>query len=236
MSLPALQRLFMSRGTIEVNPFDAFRIRLDDFHGQNLAEKSIATLSDVKAPPTKTKGDLFETLCVQYLKHIYKCDTVWLWKDIPEAIRMARNLPNQDLGIDCIGIKQNEIYAIQCKYRIKPRRAAIGITTSSGRDVTVRLDKLGWRDLSTFYALAERTGPWNKLIVMTTAEGIRRAGGRSNNDISICLGTWRGLSVGQWYELLEIKGNTLGDPVGTVTTSIGPNLDNIRALRLARFG
>ncbi len=70
----------------------------------------------------KEKGDIFELLTKYYLliNPIYKTKLkeVWLLEEVPSKIKGHLNLPDNDEGIDLIGqTKDDEYWAIQCKYR-----------------------------------------------------------------------------------------------------------------------
>ena len=55
------------------------------------------------------------------------------------------------MGIDIV-VKNNDIfYAVQCKYK---------------KSCTLKKNILSWKQLSTFYAICMRTGPFDKYIVM----------------------------------------------------------------------
>lgn len=71
---------------------------------------------------TKEKGDIFELITKYYLliDPIYqtKLKKVWLLNEIPNDIKEYLNLPDNDEGIDLIAnTKDDEFWAIQCKYR-----------------------------------------------------------------------------------------------------------------------
>ncbi len=70
----------------------------------------------------KEKGDIFERITKYYLliDPIYKTKlkSVWLLNEVPTKIQEYLNLPNNDEGIDLIAqTKDDEYWAIQCKYR-----------------------------------------------------------------------------------------------------------------------
>jgi len=71
---------------------------------------------------TTQKGNLFEYITKYYLliEPIYqtKFKNIWLLKEVPNDIKKHLNLPNNDEGIDLIAqTKEDEYWAIQCKYR-----------------------------------------------------------------------------------------------------------------------
>jgi len=138
---------------------------------------------------TKTKGDIFEYFCRLYLKYVRKYDEVWTLKELPKEIREALSLETHDVGIDIIAKKNGRYSAVQCKYKT-PR--ADGVVTDAK---FIRYNTVNWQELSTFYALCSRSGPWEKHIVMTTAKSVRRMGHRNEKDVSICLGSFQKLTT-----------------------------------------
>ncbi len=70
---------------------------------------------------TKVKGDIFELITKYYLlinpTYRTKLKEVWLLNEVPTDVREYLNLPTNDEGIDLIAkTKDNEYWAIQCKY------------------------------------------------------------------------------------------------------------------------
>ena len=92
----------------------------------------------------------------------------------------------RDMGIDIVVHDKGSFYAVQCKYK----HAEHGVS---------------WRELSTFYALCTRTGPWEKRIVMTNCRFVRTQGRRTSADVSICLGTFRALTPDQWASMAQAE-------------------------------
>ncbi len=89
----------------------------------------------------KQKGDAFELLVAAFLRvnPTYRSllESVWLLKDVPDAIRRKLNLPGPDEGIDIVvQTFAGEFWAVQAKYR----------TESDG--------SLTHTELSTFTSLA----------------------------------------------------------------------------------
>ncbi|MCK5678406.1 MAG: DEAD/DEAH box helicase family protein, partial [Flavobacteriaceae bacterium] len=71
---------------------------------------------------SKEKGDIFELITKYYLliDPIYrtKLKNVWLLNEVPNSVKKYLNLPDNDEGIDLISqTKDDEYWAIQCKYR-----------------------------------------------------------------------------------------------------------------------
>ena len=137
----------------------------------------------------KIRGDIFEEFCVLYLKHIKKYLNVWLLKYAPKQILEDLKMKRRDMGIDIIAqtIEGNYI-AIQCKYK---------------KHTSIKKNILSWRELSTFYALCLRTGPWEKYIIMTNCVYTRHQGIKTNKDISICLKTLQNITKNEWLQMCE---------------------------------
>jgi hypothetical protein len=219
--------------------FTTFQTLLDDYV-EHLPRQQTATLADLSQITTKAKGDLFELLCLYYLKHYYHCDQVYFQADVPAELRQYLGLGRgvKDMGIDLVAYRASDSVggtgwlAIQCKYR---KIAKSKVVNANG--ARIRVDRVPWSELATFYALCERTGPpggWSRRIVMTTANGVNRPGRGGPKDVNICAGTWRGLTAAEWYQLVEVEGRTLAAdffPPRPVKTA-----EEIRQLRLARFG
>ena len=59
-------------------------------------------------------------------------------------------------------------------------------------------------ELSTFYALCARSGPFRRHVVITTADYVRRAGRRSTpQDRTIAFGTLRNITSFRWMAMLR---------------------------------
>ncbi len=215
-----------------INIFDSYIEKCQQSYNQ-----PCTTITQLKQKSnTKVKGDLFEHFCLKYLQVCYGLPEVWLLKDLPSSERTKLSIPSSDCGIDIIGKSQDRYYAIQAKFR-KPS--------------AYQAKKcIGWKDLSTFFALVSRSGPWHKQIVMTNADWVRRVGTKSDKDVSICLGTFRSISDDEWLLIANMVGTTF---TGTVTTTPGNkkaaghilgsptvattpvDIDEIRLMRLLKF-
>jgi hypothetical protein len=163
----------------------------------------------------KIRGDVFEEFCVLYLRHVSGYTQVWLLKDVPEEILTTLSLKRPDVGIDILCERNGKYSAVQCKYK-KP------VGHKSKTMVT-------WKQLSTFYALVLRTGPWEKYIVMTNCDYVRHMGKKTPKDLSICLARFRKITKEQWTLMCGLEGNML-EPAAKMLT-----LEEVRAIRLARF-
>ena len=49
--------------------------------------------------------------------------------------------------------------------------------------------------------------------MITTAQSINLQGRKNEKDLSICVGTFKGLSKTEWFKLLGDNGNTIGDNI-----------------------
>lgn len=176
------------------------------------------TISSMKINKNKQKGSLFELLCIKLLllkpfiqKSLSLVEEAWLFKDIPSDIRTSLSLTKKDMGIDIVAktVDGNWI-AVQCKYRKKPEKQRY---TPKGYPIPHRV---GFKDLSTFNSLAERTGPkegWYRRVVMTNCDSINRQGRKDHEDLSICRKTFLSFGREVWCGLLNDHGYTVGaDP------------------------
>ena len=133
--------------------------------------KPAHNISDLKLRNQKIKGDIFEAFCYLYLINIYKLDKVWYISQLPKEIQHTLNLTTNDMGIDLIGQdSQENFYAIQAKFKKR-----------NGNRKTM----VSWKQLSTFYALCLKTGPYKKHIIITTADYVRHVGNKTQKDETI---------------------------------------------------
>ena len=151
--------------------------------------KPAHTLTELRTRNNKKiRGDIFEDFCVLYLKYVKGYETVWLLEEVPNDTLYSLAMKRQDMGIDIVVSQPDGFYAVQCKYKKKePRKTSIS-----------------WSALSTFYALCLRTGPWQKYIVMTTADYTRHQGIKTEKDLSICIGSLRGIKADDWLKMCEL--------------------------------
>jgi hypothetical protein len=188
---------------------------------------SLAELREKRT--TKSKGDFFERFCQLYLKYIKKYDEVWTLKEVPFAVREALSLESHDVGIDLIAKKHGRYSAVQCKYKT-PR--SDGVVAEAK---WIRYNTVNWSELSTFYALCSRTGPWEKHIVMTTAKSIRRMGHKNEKDLSICLGTFKNVTTLDFIAMYS-KGEVIITPEKKEEKPKDiPSQEEVRLKRLAFF-
>jgi hypothetical protein len=155
-----------------------------------------AWMARVRDLDAHDKGALFEQLCALALRRTYA--QVWRLAELPDALREQLALRRADFGIDLVAQDaRGACTAVQAKFRAT---------------------RLTWRELSTFDALAHRTGPWIAHLVMTTAPSIRRIGRRTALDKSYCLGSWRSLPLEFWLDAAQLHGQALG----CVPSALGP--------------
>ena len=168
----------------------------------------------------KVRGDVFEEFCVKYLKHVRKLENVWLLKDVPDELLTKLSLKRPDVGIDIIAEHGGKYYAVQCKYK---------------KHVSHKKNVVTWKQLSTFYALVLRTGPWAQYIVMTNCDYCRHMGKKTAKDVSICLRTFQSITQEQWVQMCELEGQPARTSQST-DSQVALTSEQLRAARLARFG
>ena len=205
-----LYDIFLETAESELNLFDTF---LENCH--RWYERPAHTLDEIRLREnTKVKGDIFELFCVKFLKQTYQ--NVWLLHDTPPEILVSLNIAGRDMGIDLIVQERSGLFtAVQCKYK---------------RNKTIKRNVLGWKQLSTFYALCLRSGPWNKYIVLTNCEYTRHQGKRTPKDKSICLKSLQNISRDTWLKMCDQQPCEL-----KVKKTVKPNLEQLREKRLERF-
>jgi len=202
------------------NKFDRLMIEIDNYvdgQAHNMTELK------EKANNKKKKGDLFESFCYLYIEKVLNHDQVWFYKNFPLELKKEFHLTNNDYGIDLLSKKDNNYYAIQCKY-LKPKD---------------KIQIISWRSLATFYAIVVKTGPWLKHITMTNVNGCKHIGKKTDKDWSICIGTFRNIDNFKWLKICNIDDinidniNQIIDKSKPITTI--PNNDLIRNKRLLYF-
>lgn len=106
----------------------------------------------------KAKGDAFEELTYWFFRlnevHASQYDEVWRWSDVPERVKEALNLPDQDLGIDLLLQKGSEYHAVQCKYH-----------TNRHANVT-------FREVATFLSVLESNDLISLGYICSSANGL----------------------------------------------------------------
>jgi hypothetical protein len=140
----------------------------------------------------KIKGDKFEVFCLHYLYEVYALENVWRLEDVPDTVLLNLGMKRRDMGIDIIGEKGGKYFAIQCKYKKYRERKNV----------------LTWKELSTFYALCLKTGPWEKYVVMTNCDYTRQAV-KTDKDLIICKKKFQGITKDEWLRMCNKEGNQI---------------------------
>ena len=205
------------------------------------------------------KGQWWEGFCQRFLQ--VKGYEVWLLKELPEDVRTQLQLRGQDMGIDLIVRgKDGKYSAVQCKYRSRKAggRKTINVaskSTVSGsvhgigvpRRVVIPQNQVSWQELSTFYALCSRTGPWKQCIVMTTANSVRHQGERTGQDFTYAYQGFCGQALSVWSEMVGDVGHRCGDASSAASAASAPlppggvkmpnhlSTEDLRARRLAFY-
>ena len=190
------------------------------------------------------KGQWWEAFCHRFLQ--VEGYEVWFLRDLPDDLRVQLKLRSQDMGIDLVARKDSNYYAIQCKYRTRKDRSrktisvagkSVAIASGSGtihglgvpRQVVIPQNQVSWQELSTFYALCSRTGPWCKQIVMTTASSVRHQGQKTPQDFTYAYQGFCGRPLSLWSTMVGDVGHRCD------TTSSTSSVIDIRKRRLAFY-
>jgi hypothetical protein len=164
----------------------------------------------------KIRGDVFEEFCVLYLRHVRGYTQAWRLADVPEDVLTTLGLKRPDMGIDILCERGGKYSAVQCKYK----------KHTGYKSKTI----VSWKQLSTFYALCMRTGPWESYIVMTNCDYVRHMGKKTSKDISICLRRFQSTTKEQWTRMCQLEGHLVSETKAKVLSP-----EDLRAARLARF-
>lgn len=216
-------RSLLSTISAQSNIFDEFISALERHY-----TRSATSLKDIKRrDDKKAKGLLWELFCRDWLLTDPKFINVWLLNDMPTDLFATLKLQRLDNGIDLVSQTKTGYWAIQCKYR-KP-------TNKRGQT------RIPWATLATFVGLCAVSGPpkgWQKQVVMTNLVGVSRKV-KTNNDFSICKGSFRGTPRERWMKLCgDYVEHKLSDSVLIAPTiPVEPmNLDQVRSARLKALG
>ena len=199
--------------------FEVFFKKCQQYHQSSV--QSLQELRTVRS--TKAKGDLFELFCQRYLMTIKGYEKVWLLKELSDDLKKQLKLPmgDKDYGIDLVCLKDNQYSAVQCKF--KTPRPPIKVVNKKNEMKTI-YPSVNWKELSTFNELCNASGPWKERITMTTAPSVRRLGGiKDPKDRSICLQTFKSLTVDQWLLLMNIHSVEIPKRLDDETPSISPS-------------
>lgn len=201
----------------------------------------------IKKNLNRERGLLFEVLTKELIKlgafSGIKASEVYLFNELTDELRTTLAVGTVDRGIDLV-VKtvDDKWYAVQCKYRKRPRP---GQTVLIGGNKYPKKHTVTWRDLSTFYSLATRTGPkpggWDKYVVITNAESVSWYGRKTAWDLSVCKGSFGGIGREIWLGVSGDRGHTLAEPSSptsneTVDDTPQPlTPEQLRQKRLERF-
>ena len=165
----------------------------------------------------KEKGDLFEELVKAYLQldpeYATKLKSVWLLREVPEAIRKKLQLPGEDQGIDLIAeTKAGEFWAVQCKYREESDQS------------------LTWREVSTFAGLAFGVCKGISFgLLCSTTERVTHVLKKQENIGFCALDVWQGLDAEFFGRLRTALGHKPAK-----LTPLKPRPHQVRAIRDAQ--
>ena len=184
-------------------------------------ENPVHNMQDMKLRNKKIKGDIFEYFTQLYLLHIYKLKNVWLLKDLPEDIREKLKLTKKDYGIDLIGQDdEGRFYAVQAKFKKRDVKSRVAVT---------------WKQLSTFYALCARTGPYHKFIVCTTGDYVMRMGKKTWKDVTINYNNIKKITHFQWLDICKCEKTEIEKPEKTEIEKPQLTREELRQKRLLVF-
>lgn len=185
------------RGILKT-PFQCFLDQCETVFSQ-----PVSTLAEARAlKSTKTRGDLFEEFCCRVLKSQFGYIQVWRLSDLSNENLAYFNLGRQDMGIDLIAKNAIGYAAVQCKFK--------GNSSLKSAYKGHIAQRVGWKDVSTFHNLCNRTGPWTKHIVMTSGKSVKISGHRQPTDYHICFGSFNSITGSDWLGLMIDKGQILG--------------------------
>ena len=203
-------RAALASATSSDQIFERIQERFEAFY-----ERPSANMLTLRRSTKQEKGRWWEHLVVMYLRAKgYATAGIWLLGDTPDEVLDELRLTRRDLGIDIVVEHDNGYFAVQAKWRSRKGRTRVQLT---------------WKQLSTFYALAARTGPWLKHIIATNADSVRRAGKKWKMDQTIASAGfaacdrafWAGMAgLGQGYSLISDSKEADEDdlPLGTAET------------------
>ncbi len=208
-----IRHVYKNRFSVPVeNMFDELIRQASSFY-----ERPVHTLQELKARQnTKARGDIFEEFCAIYLRCVCRYDHVWLLHDVPDVTLALLGMKRRDMGIDIVVHHNGSFYAVQCKFK-------------------QRTESVGWKELSTFYALCMRTGPWGKHIVMTNCQFVRYQGRRTSADVSICLSELRALTSDHWASMAMARTDVCTSTPRPCPPHTELSPDELRNRRLTHF-
>lgn len=155
-----------------------------------------ANIVALRRSTKQEKGQWWEHFCLMYLK-AKNYGEGWLLGDLPDDTLEELGLTRRDNGIDIIVKHTNGYFAVQAKWRSNPHKKT-------------RI-QLTWSKLATFFALASRTGPFLKHIVMTNCHSVKRNGNKWKMDQTIARAGFEGCSREFWQLMAGLgSGYSLG--------------------------
>ena len=153
-------------------------------------------------------GDTWEDFCADYLVTIAEYTRAIKLAEVSADQLELYGLKKRDVGIDMIAFdKMGNPTAVQCKFRT---RGAVS-----------------WRELATFEALCNRTGPWKKHLVMTNQKKLQREGSLNMKDAEI---TRKDLSKMERHHWMLLAGMSAGNILGGTVSNRLAWLDRIDTL------
>lgn len=184
------------------------------------------------------KGTAFEEICRELLlvgafRGLPSMETVWRYPELSKEQRKALAFRSaKDKGIDLVALDADgNYYAVQCKFLCRPIKNR---KTPQGYNIPWQVP---FEQLTTCYGLAQCTGPangWKKLLIMTTAKGVGKAGDRPINASNICYESFNGLSRDVWERICGYEGHRLDEvkevKEETVEVANAPPIDQERRI------
>jgi predicted helicase len=121
------------------------------------------------------------------------------------------------MGIDIVAVDERGAYwAVQCKWRAPAEEGK-------------RRSYISWAQLSTFYALAARTGPYAKHLVLTNASGARHVGARQPEDETVACAGFKHMPRESWARMLPAAEEA---PAGAADKKAALDIQAVRAARI----
>lgn len=190
---------------------------------EDVFDRIISKITDSET--TQNKGKLWEEFCKLFLLKTDH-DNVWLLSELPNDIRLNLKLPVRDYGIDLIGSKKGKMIAYQAKFRKKYSRKQKTIQISrkcetnnnmgsfgKQKSVKLNLNKICFREISTFISLTTTTGPWDKAIVMTNCDGVLWKGKRTTQYATYAYQKFKNLDKEIYLKMVGFVGHKLSDEI-----------------------
>lgn len=187
---------------------EIFPAIVDRLETEMSTHKSGGQIAEIKGRNMKEKGDLWEAFCVLYLQaHGYTvfrlADTPQVWVDHLK-LKTDHEKKVHDSGIDLVAGTPgtSQPVAIQCKYR--------HVTGKHNKFNKHGKTLVTWQDLSTFYAMCARTGPWCQHLVMTNCHGVNRKGQKTPKDATMARLRFTNTPRDVWLKIAGSVGQTIG--------------------------